>query len=106
MAHAQRLSEQVKTMTGRIKELEEALHETQRSNRDGSGPYPLLKTSSQSHEHVEEPDLRTIYDDEVHDVTESIGSLSIDGDGRTKYHGESVGSEVRQPIPIVFVLSP
>ncbi|KAG1814545.1 fungal-specific transcription factor domain-containing protein [Suillus variegatus] len=98
MAHAQRLSEQVKTMTGRIKELEEALHETQRSNRDGSGPYPLLKTSSQSHEHVEEPDLRTIYDDEVHDVTESIGSLSIDGDGRTKYHGESVGSEYFQPL--------
>lgn len=98
MAHAQRLSEQVKTMTGRIKELEEALHETQRSNRDGSGPYPLLKTSSQSHEHVEELELRTIYDDEVHDVAESIGSLSIDGNGRTKYHGESVGSEYFQPL--------
>ncbi|KAG2157850.1 uncharacterized protein EDB93DRAFT_1078285 [Suillus bovinus] len=99
MVHAQRLSDQVKTMTGRIKELEEALHESQKSNRAGSGPHPLLQTPSQSHEHPAElPEVRTIYDDEVHNVSESIGSLSIDTDGRTKYRGESVGSEVRQPI--------
>ncbi|KAG1769517.1 hypothetical protein EV702DRAFT_1140943 [Suillus placidus] len=98
MAHAQRLSEQVKTMAGRIKELEEALHESQKSNRGGIEPHPLLQTPSQSHEHAELPELRTIYDDEVHDISESIGSLSIDDNGRTKYHGESVGSEYFQPL--------
>ncbi|KAG2364127.1 hypothetical protein BDR07DRAFT_1482839 [Suillus spraguei] len=74
MAHAQRLSEQVKTMTGRIKELEEALHESQRSKRGGSESHPLLQTPSQSHEHAELPELRTIYDDEVLNISESIGS--------------------------------
>lgn len=98
MAHAQRLSEQVKTMTGRIKELEEALHESQRSKRGGSESHPLLQTPSQSHEHAELPELRTIYDDEVLNISESIGSLSIDIDGRTKYRGESVGSEYFQPL--------
>lgn len=98
MAHAQRLSEQVKTMTGRIKELEEALHKSQKSNRGGSEPHPLLQTPSQSREYAELPELRTIYDEEVHDVSESIGSLSIDVNGRTKYHGESVGSEYFQPL--------
>ncbi|KAG1760121.1 hypothetical protein EDD22DRAFT_980737 [Suillus occidentalis] len=102
MAHAQRLSEQVKTMTGRIKELEEALHKSQKSNRGGSEPHPLLQTPSQSREYAELPELRTIYDEEVHDVSESIGSLSIDVNGRTKYHGESVGSEVRQLIRVFF----
>lgn len=106
MAHAQRLSEQVKTMTGRIKELEEALHKSQKSNRGGSEPHPLLQTPSQSREYAELPELRTIYDEEVHDVSESIGSLSIDVNGRTKYHGESVGSEVRQLIPVIFIPSP
>jgi hypothetical protein len=106
MAHAQRLSEQVKNMTGRIKELEEALHESQKSNRGRSEPHHLLQTPSQSHDLAELPELRTIYDNEVLDVSESIGSLSIDVDGRTKYHGESVGSEVRQPILVVFVPSP
>ncbi|KIK47381.1 hypothetical protein CY34DRAFT_73944 [Suillus luteus UH-Slu-Lm8-n1] len=86
-------------MTGRIKELEEALHKSQKSNRGGSEPHPLLQTPSQSREYAELPELRTIYDEEVHDVSESIGSLSIDVNGRTKYHGESVGSEVRQLIP-------
>lgn len=98
MAHAQRLSEQVKTMSGRIKELEEALHKSQKSNRSGSEPHPLLQTPSQSREYAELPELRTIYDEEVHDVSESIGSLSIDVNGRTKYHGESVGSEYFQPL--------
>jgi hypothetical protein len=98
MAHAQRLSEQVKNMTGRIKELEEALHESQKSNRGRSEPHHLLQTPSQSHDLAELPELRTIYDNEVLDVSESIGSLSIDVDGRTKYHGESVGSEYFQPL--------
>ncbi|KAG1741151.1 hypothetical protein EDB19DRAFT_739063 [Suillus lakei] len=98
MAHAQRLSEQVKSLTARTKELEEALHESQKSNRSASEPHPLLQTPSQSHEHAELPELQTIYDDEVHDVSESIGSLSIDVNGRTKYHGESVGSEYFQPL--------
>ncbi|KAG2344031.1 hypothetical protein BDR05DRAFT_1019117 [Suillus weaverae] len=106
MAHAQRLSEQVKTMAGRIKELEEALHESQKFNRGGIEPHPLMQTPSQSHEHAELPELRTIYDDEVRDVSESIGSLSIDDSGRTKYHGESVGSEVRQRILVVFYFQP
>ncbi|KAG0709249.1 fungal-specific transcription factor domain-containing protein [Suillus ampliporus] len=99
MVHAQRLSEQVKSMTARIRELEEALDESHKSNRDGSGPYPFLQAPSQSHERVELPELRTIYDDiEVRDISDSIGSLSIDVDGRTKYHGESVGSEYFQPL--------
>ncbi|KAJ8586898.1 hypothetical protein M405DRAFT_874860 [Rhizopogon salebrosus TDB-379] len=95
MAHTQRLSEQVKSMTTRIRELEEALHESQKVNHSESEPHPLLRAPSLSHKRVQLPELQTIFDEEVRDVSDSIGSLSIDFDGRARYHGESLGSEVR-----------
>ncbi|OJA10707.1 hypothetical protein AZE42_01058 [Rhizopogon vesiculosus] len=98
MAHTQRLSGQVKSMKARIRELEEALHESQNPNHGGSKPPSLVQAPSQSQERVRLPELRTIFDEEVRDVSESIGSLSIDVDGRAKYHGESLGSECFQQL--------
>lgn len=97
MAHTQRLSEQINSMTARIRELEEALRDSQKVNHGGSEPHPLLQAPSQSHERVQLPlpELQTIFDEDDLDVSESIGSLSIDVDGRAKYHGESLGSDVR-----------
>ncbi|OAX39813.1 hypothetical protein K503DRAFT_54027 [Rhizopogon vinicolor AM-OR11-026] len=99
VAHTQRLSGQVKSMKARIKELEEALHESQKANYGGSEPLSLVRAPSQSQERVRLPELRTIFDEEVRDVSESIGALSIDVDGRAKYHGESLGSEFQQLFP-------
>lgn len=82
-------------MTGRIRELEEALHQSQKVNHGGIEPHPLLRIPPQSHEPVQLPELRTIFDDEVREVSQRIGSLSIDVHGRAKYHGDSLGSEVR-----------
>lgn len=94
MTQIQRMSEQVKSMTGRIRELEEALQGSQKANHGGGEPHPLLRASAQPQERIALPELRTIFDEEVRDVSESFGSLSIDIHGRAKYHGESLGSEV------------
>ncbi|KIJ65704.1 hypothetical protein HYDPIDRAFT_110852 [Hydnomerulius pinastri MD-312] len=96
MAHAERLTEQVKSMTDRIKELEQALDESQKGSGT-SGPHPLLQQSS-SAETTQLPDLQTIFDNEMHEVTDAIGSLSIGLDGQAKYHGESAGSEYLQEL--------
>jgi hypothetical protein len=88
MAHAQKLTEQVKFMSSRIKELEQALSKCQ------PGDHPLLKGPEAE---IEGPDLETLYDPEIRSVSDAIGSLQIGEDGGVKYHGESIGSEVCRP---------
>jgi hypothetical protein len=94
MAHAQKLTEQVKSLTSRVHELETALRGT--SNSGQSSSHVLLSDASTlaggdaAHE-------------EEDDIYEAIGSLSIGLDGQTKYHGESASSEVsRIPHPLVL----
>ncbi|TFY75022.1 hypothetical protein EWM64_g8991 [Hericium alpestre] len=97
MAHAQRLSEQVKSMSARIKELELALAESQSPGL----LHPLLQPSSDSgsaqegsrHESPDDPDLEGL--------SEVIGSLSIGNDGKSKYHGETAGVEAEFKADIV-----
>ncbi|KAI0285848.1 fungal-specific transcription factor domain-containing protein, partial [Russula aff. rugulosa BPL654] len=89
MARAQRLKEQVQTMSTRIKELETALANVQ----NGSLPLPALKTGSlQDHEpHAVE------YERELDRVSESVGSLAINSEGKAQYYGASAGPEHLMP---------
>ncbi|TFK32802.1 fungal-specific transcription factor domain-containing protein [Crucibulum laeve] len=89
MAHAQRLSEQVKALTSRVHELEEALGQTH--SKDDS-THSLLQPSVTSNGDPE------AYDECVQDVSEAIGSLSLGVDGQAKYHGESASSEYFQDL--------
>lgn len=81
-------------MTEKIKQLEQALEETQNSS-DPAKLHPLLGESSRP---VSEdpPDVHTLFDDDgqVREMTDVMGSLSIGQFGQAKYHGESASSEV------------
>ena len=92
MAHSQQLTEQVKTMTARIKVLEQALSEAQ---ADNSAPHPLLRDAGGQDPFKEISDLESKYESDLENVTVDIGSLSIGLDGRARYYGETAGSEVR-----------
>ncbi|KAG6861339.1 hypothetical protein C0995_001318 [Termitomyces sp. Mi166 len=76
MAQAQKLSEQVKTLNARVRELETALSLSRVPERDRLGTH-------------REPGQA----DSVEAISEAIGSLSLGVDGQAKYHGESAGSE-------------
>ena len=95
MAHAQRLTEQVKSMSEKIKQLEQALEGAQSSSE-----HSLLGTSARFVPD-DPPDIHTLFDDEgqVREATEAMGSLSIGQYGQVKYHGESASSEVIILIP-------
>lgn len=80
MAHAQRLTEQVKNLTSRVHELETILRET-----GGNNAYTIPDSTPVSGSD----------DEDIIDIYETIGSLSIGPDGQSKYHGESASSEVR-----------
>ncbi|KAI0060962.1 hypothetical protein BV25DRAFT_1870945 [Artomyces pyxidatus] len=89
MAHAQRLTEQVKTMNARILELEAALKNTQ-----GSGEsHPLLRDSGGQDPLADISDLEAKFEADLEQVSDTIGSLSITWDGKTKYYGETAGAE-------------
>ena len=90
MAHAERLTQQVKTMSARIKELEGALAQTQGSAQ----PHPLLKDIDGRDGGAIVSELETTFAAEMEEVAETIGSLSIGLDGKARYHGETAGSEV------------
>ncbi|THH13451.1 hypothetical protein EW146_g6764 [Bondarzewia mesenterica] len=93
MAHAQRLTEQVKTMTARIRVLEQALSEAQ---VDKSSPHPLLRDAGGQDQFREISELESKYEADLENVTIDIGSLSIGLDGRARYYGETAGSEYLQ----------
>jgi hypothetical protein len=100
MAHAQKLTEQVKTQIARIQQLESALESNKgqqgssgSSSSAGAGAYPQDPTFVASFkEDVEDPEA--VYNAAVKEVGESIGSIAIDLDGRAKYHGLTTSSEV------------
>ncbi|CAL1714732.1 unnamed protein product [Somion occarium] len=82
-ARAQKLGEQVQSMTARIKELEAALSEAQSTVQSASrAPPPQVP---------EEPNREP--DAEVHRLIEAVGSLAINDDGASKYHGSTSSSE-------------
>lgn len=91
LAHAQRLTEQIKTANARIKDLEHALSDAQ-AQTGGKGPHPLLREAQD----IQIIELETIYDDVdgILDVSDTIGSLSIGPDAKARYYGETAGSEV------------
>jgi hypothetical protein len=93
MAHAQTLAEQLKSANARIKVLEDALSKAQTG---GEGQHPLLQgAAAKNADDTDTSVLKTIYDDDIHEVSDAIGSLSIGLDGKARYHGETAGSEVR-----------
>ncbi|KAG6889960.1 hypothetical protein C0992_003440 [Termitomyces sp. T32_za158] len=83
MAQAQKLTEQVKSLNARVRELEAtlALSRTSADRDDG------LRSARE----LLEPD-------DVDAVSEAVGSLSLGVDGQAKYHGESAGSEYLQDL--------
>lgn len=80
MAHANRLTEQVKILTKRVHELESAL-----ASRGQYRPEDHSRVDNVSAED---------WTQEIQGVSDTIGTLSIGVNGQIKYHGESAGSEV------------
>ena len=91
MAHAQKLTQQVKDMSIRIKQLETALAHAQ----NGSSPISALgddAVSQQLLKNSEQTDLE--YEGDIDGVSKSLGSLAIDCEGKAQYYGETAGAEV------------
>lgn len=74
MAHADKLSEQVKTLTLKVQQLEAAL--------------------AQAKDKAVSSETQASGDISINDVSKAVGSLSIGSEGQARYHGESAGSEV------------
>ena len=92
MDRAQRLKEQVQTMSARIKQLESALANVQ----NGSLSLAALENGSDSQDSSQdlEPDP-VEYERELDCVSRSVGSLAINSEGKAQYYGASAGAEVR-----------
>lgn len=90
MAHAERLTQQVKSMSSRIKELEAALGTTQ----NGAQMHPLLRDAGSRDDLAVLDELESTFAAEMDEVSDTIGSLSISQDGKTRYHGQTTSSEV------------
>ncbi|KDQ61553.1 hypothetical protein JAAARDRAFT_704939 [Jaapia argillacea MUCL 33604] len=90
-AHAQKLSEQVKSMSARIKELEKALSNAQ--SQGGRTAQPTLQ-HDMSRESSNSPTFSAPDDSKLEFVSDAIGSLSIGVEGQARYHGGTAGSEV------------
>ncbi|KAA1468819.1 hypothetical protein DENSPDRAFT_834268 [Dentipellis sp. KUC8613] len=88
MAHAQKLSQQVKSMSARIKELEQALAETQAGT-----VHPLLRELHGQGAAGGADASGEVPPEDVDALSDVVGSLSIGSDGRSKYHGETAGAE-------------
>ncbi|KAI0041613.1 hypothetical protein FA95DRAFT_1468689, partial [Auriscalpium vulgare] len=93
MAHAQQLTEQVKTMSTRINELEAALKKQQGMS---SAPQLLLRDAGRQDPLADSSDLEAKYEADLESVSVNLGSIAIGCDGNTKYHGETVDAEVRR----------
>ncbi|KAF4593324.1 hypothetical protein EYR38_009038 [Pleurotus pulmonarius] len=79
MAHANRLTEQVKILTKRVHELESALASRGRDLPEGNNAVDNVSAED--------------WTQEIQSVSDTIGTLSIGINGQIKYHGESAGSE-------------
>lgn len=90
MAHAQKLTEQVKTMSARIKKLEIALAHAQ------NGSLPAFGDDSLSQDPLQNGESGKVkYENDLESVSKSLGSLAIDGEGKAQYYGETAGVEVQ-----------
>jgi hypothetical protein len=89
MAHAQRLQEQVKTLTAECNDLRAQLIAA------GIKHEPRLSSTTPQTGLGEGSGMRMDHDhhDQGHH-SDNLGSLSIGVNGQSKYHGESAGSEV------------
>jgi hypothetical protein len=96
MARAQRLTEQVQSMSLRIKQLETALSNAP----NGSLALAALESDpvSEGSLQVCEPNAAE-YEGEVDTVSKSMGSLAINSEGKGQYYGASAGPEVRSRLP-------
>lgn len=89
MARAQRLTEQVKTMAARIKQLETALANAE------NGPLALAALDDEQGSLQDcEPDA-VEYEGELDRVSKFMGSLAITSEGQGHYYGATAGPEVR-----------
>ncbi|KAG6332653.1 hypothetical protein ID866_6438 [Astraeus odoratus] len=106
MAHAQRLTDQVKAMSEKIQQLEQALEEAHK-RFDPTHQHPLLGKSP-SHSPGNAPDMQPMFDNDsqIGDATDAIGSLSIGHRDQTKYHREIAGSEVSIVYSSVILANP
>ncbi|KAK1227215.1 hypothetical protein PQX77_009849 [Marasmius sp. AFHP31] len=84
-AHAQKLAEQVKTLSARVRELEAILAEGSNAN-----PSRHLMNDPRSNSTTE---IDALYEKGFQVVSESMGSLSIGSEGQANYHGESAATE-------------
>ena len=87
-SHAQKLGEQVTSMSAKIKELECALAAAHLQLRSGSEPPEESGDRTQEWHHT---NRRRSYG-------ESTGSLAIDQDGVSRYYGDTASSEVRRAL--------
>ncbi|KAI0041617.1 hypothetical protein FA95DRAFT_1598877 [Auriscalpium vulgare] len=90
MTQSQQLTEQVKTMSKRINELEAALKKQQGVSL---APQPLLRDAGRQNPLADASDLQVKYEADLECVSVNLGSLTIGCDGNTKYHGETVDAE-------------
>jgi hypothetical protein len=105
MARAQKLKEQVQTMSARIKQLETALADVQ----NGTLSIAALENGSVSQGSLQEREPDAVeYERELDRVSESMGSLAINSEGKAQYYGASAGPEVRSrsPDPVSGLLMP
>ncbi|EIW79263.1 hypothetical protein CONPUDRAFT_127232 [Coniophora puteana RWD-64-598 SS2] len=96
IARAQQLAEEVASQTERIQQLEKALEEARRAHGDISRSPP--STSNQPTPFPDLDKIETLFDQDVIETSDAIGSLSIGVDGQAKYHGESASSEYFQQL--------
>lgn len=96
MARAQKLKEQVQSMSTRIKELETTLAKVQ----NGSLSPSALKSGSVFQDSLQDREPDTVeYEGELDKVSGSMGSLAINSGGKAQYYGASAGPEVRSGFP-------
>jgi hypothetical protein len=96
MDRAQKLKEQVQTMSARIKQLETALANLP----NGSLSLAALENVSVPPDSLQDCEPGVVeYEKELDGVSKSMGSLAINSEGKTQYYGASAGAEVRSRFP-------
>ncbi|KAF9268995.1 hypothetical protein L218DRAFT_1072662 [Marasmius fiardii PR-910] len=94
-AHAQKLAEQVKSLTARVRELENALAES------SSGGSSRLQVHLHDPRESSPTEIDALYEKGFQVVSESMGSLSIGSEGQANYHGESAATEyLKELLPL------
>ncbi|KAF8077997.1 hypothetical protein FPV67DRAFT_1557423 [Lyophyllum atratum] len=92
LAATDHLRKKMMTLEARVHSLEDALAIIQASSSDR--PHPLLVTLDDDEEEEEEPTLKPVVEEPPASLlSESLGSLHIDGQGATRFFGPSGGSE-------------